>query len=104
MPYVTHRILCLIPKEWLSFGMNSLEIFMCKMIAEHHQSIQKFTTYSVRIEGISARLRYHEEHPWMRRVDDDDEVPELKEYYGLYIPCVHCTEFTWINNTCGSSC
>nr|QZB49191.1 BV-like protein [Cotesia vestalis bracovirus] len=99
MPIIIHRIMCLIPKEWLIFGMDSLQILICKVIADHHQSSKNLTTYSVRIEGISSRLRYHNGHPWMRRLDDDGEVPDLKEYYGLFVPCVHCTEFMWLSNT-----
>lgn len=102
MHIITHRIMCLIPKEWLRFRMDSLQILMCKVIKDHHQSSKNLTTNSVRIEGISTRLRYHNGHPWMRRLDDDGEVPELKAYYGLFVPCFHCTEFTWLSNTCGS--
>ncbi|KAH0547117.1 hypothetical protein KQX54_017160 [Cotesia glomerata] len=95
MPIRIHTILCLVPREWLRFDMDSLEILVSKVIAEHDQTSKKYITYSVRIEGISSRLRYHNGHPWMQRVDDDDRAPKLTEYYGFFVPYPHCTEFMW---------
>lgn len=93
MSFTIHRNLCLVPREWLGFNLDNLEVLVCKVIIEDLRHNKESTNCSVRIEKVSARLSYHNGHPWMQRVDDESGEPELTEYYGLFIPCAHCTEF-----------
>nr|ACE75411.1 hypothetical protein GIP_L8_0250 [Glyptapanteles indiensis] len=93
MSITIHRDFCLVPRRWLGFDVDSLEVLLCKVIGNQFRSSEESAFYSLRIEGVSARLRYYNGHAWMQRVEDDNEVPEITEYYALFIPCAHCTEF-----------
>nr|ACE75239.1 hypothetical protein GFP_L2_0130 [Glyptapanteles flavicoxis] len=93
MSITIHRDFCFVPRHWLGFTIDILEVLLCKVIKNQSQSREESAICSLRIEGVSARLRYYNGHAWMQRVEDDNEVPDITEYYALFIPCAHCTEF-----------
>lgn len=92
MSFIIHRQICIVPRQWLGFTADSLEVVLCKAISGYLRKGDESMGCSIRIEGVAAYLRFYNGHPWMQRIQDDSEQPELKDYLSVNIPCAYCTE------------
>lgn len=88
---MTHRQICFVPRKWLGFPLNNLETILSREILSYLRMFKVSTSSVISIEGVEARLWYYDEHPWMRKEQDERKKPDFKEYSAFFIPCPYCT-------------
>ncbi|XP_057321889.1 uncharacterized protein LOC130665485 [Microplitis mediator] len=83
---MSSKHLFFVPIEW-GKGDYTPEIleFILKAEISREQIIMRVQGIKVNIEGVTARLRYHNLQPWMRKDQDNNSRPNSNEYFGLNI-------------------
>lgn len=93
MDIMEHQFICWVPREWLAFPWNSLQAILLKEMSLQFYHRGTFEGTAIRMESITAYLRYHAQDFWMCKDGHDwQKAPYFKEYYAFFIPCVYCAD------------
>nr|AOH69161.1 hypothetical protein A6F54_93 [Microplitis mediator bracovirus] len=84
---MSFRHVFLVPNEWGKYhSSRSLEAILKRKISCDHLA-KKIEGTAIKVEGVTARLRYHDQEPWMRKDQDEKYCPHPREYFGIYVSC-----------------
>lgn len=89
---MTHKIPCWIPREWLDFPWDALQVIVSQEILKYYLKCGRIEGSVVRINGVTGRLQLHNDVFWMRDDFDVDTKPDLKAYFSFLIPCIFCNK------------
>lgn len=90
---MSNKHVCLVPNEWGKkyYTPDVLEVILKKEVT-CEQITKKIEGVGIRVEGVTAHLRYNGPQPWMRKDNDKKSWPSPKEYFGVYMSCNDCRE------------
>lgn len=83
---MSSKHLFIVPNEWGrgDYTPDILE-FILKTEISREQIIMRVEGIKVDIEGVTGCLRYYNQHPWMRKKQDNNSRPSFKEYFKVNI-------------------